>query len=260
MIIHEQIPCRTRQRISKWLNQFHYRETLLPLRTSTDLKGEYNMSKRLFLAASILSIGGVLAACGTEEPAQEDPATTAEDTFEEAVDEAGDEDVPAADATEDEDEETEETDNGTATDPVVSEGTLTASDEQQFELYVLPGYALTAEEPNKDSLYLEEDDSVFMRIESFSLEESDFDTAESVTIQTLEAVNPDAEVSEARELDQPQFVQSSVYSVPSAEGTVTGITVETDEMIVRFSIFDNASVNATEDFIYMGETIRYTGN
>ena len=243
------------------------------------------MSKRLFFAASILSIGGLLAACGTDEPAQDDPDTTAEETFEEAEEDAGAEDVPADEATDEETEtegteETEESgsedteeveesgsedteeaeESGSGTDQVDAEGTLTASDEQSFELYILPGYALTAEEPNKDSLYLEEDDSVFMRIETFSLEDIDFESAESVTIQTLEAVNADAEASETSVIDESKFVQSSSYSVPSAEGTVTGITLETENQIVRLTIFDDANVNATEDFVRMGETIQLTGN
>lgn len=219
------------------------------------------MSKRLFFAASILSIGGLLAACGTDEPAQDDTDTTAEDTFEEAEDDAGADDVPADEATDDETEAEdadESGDSGSGSDPAEPEGTLTASDEQSFELYVLPGYALTAEEPNKDSLYLEEDDSVFMRIETFSLGDTDFESAESVTIQGLEAVNADAEVSETSVLDESKFVQSSSYSVPSEEGTVTGITLETEELIVRLTIFDHATVNATEDFIRMGETIQQT--
>ncbi|HSI66536.1 MAG TPA: hypothetical protein VK947_03910 [Planococcus sp. (in: firmicutes)] len=232
------------------------------------------MSKRLFLAASILSIGGLLAACGTDEPAQDEPDTTAEDTFEEAEEDAGDDEVPADEATDEETETegTEDTDesgtedteegeeSGSGSDSADAEGTLTASDEQSFELYILPGYALTAEEPNKDSLYLEEDDSVFMRIETFSLEDIDFESAESVTIQTLEAVNADAEVSETTALDESKFVQSSSYAVPSAEGTVTGITLQTEDMIARLTIFDSADVNATEDFIQMGETIQRTGN
>ncbi len=42
---------------------------------------------------------------------------------------------------------------------------LKESDNQDFSLYVLPGYELTGEEPQKDVLYLKEKDTLFMRIE-----------------------------------------------------------------------------------------------
>ena len=42
---------------------------------------------------------------------------------------------------------------------------LTKSDNQNFSLYVLPNFELTAEEPYKDLLFLSEDDTNSMRIE-----------------------------------------------------------------------------------------------
>ena len=225
------------------------------------------MKKNLLFAASLLAVSGFMAACGTSDTAEEPTETTGtapEDTAEEALEEEVAEDVPAEDATDEESTEggtesdTKETPDGaseTGSDSIEEEGTLTQSDEQAYELYVLPGYELTSEEPNKDSLYATEDESVFMRIETFTTEELDFASAEEVMQQTLQAVNPDAEVAEGQQLDNPEILNSSVYEVDSTEGKVTGITFEKEEIIVRLTIFDNNELNATEDFKKMGQTI-----
>ncbi|RNF38513.1 hypothetical protein [Planococcus salinus] len=236
------------------------------------------MKKNLLFAASLLAVSGFMAACGTSDTAEEPTETTdtseetadtaPEDTVEEALEEEVAEDVPAEEAVE---EETEDSGSGTdatedspeeasgdVSEAVETEGTLTQSDEQAYELYVLPGYELTSEEPNKDSLYVAEDDSVFMRIETFTTEQLDFASAEETMKQTLNAVNPDAEAVEGQPLENSAVTNSSVYEVDSTEGTVTGITFEKEDLIVRLTIFDNEELNATEDFKRMGQTIERT--
>lgn len=224
------------------------------------------MKKNLLLAASLLAVSGFMAGCGTSDTAEEPTETTGTapaDTAEEALEEEAAEDVPAEDTADEDSTESdaeEATDNASETSPetIENEGTLTQSDEQAYELYVLPGYELTSEEPNKDSLYATEDESVFMRIETFTPEELDFASAEEVMQQTLQAVNPDAEMAEGQQLDNPDILNSSVYEVDSTEGQVTGITFEKEDIIVRLTIFDNTELNATEDFKKMGQTIERT--
>lgn len=208
------------------------------------------MKKHLFLLSSILTIGTLLAACGSPNTAEEEAGTAPEETAEEIVEEETDDSVPAEEAAEEEattDEEAEE---------VEPMGTLTQSDEQNYELYVLDGYELSAEEPRKDALYASDNSAVFMRIETFTPEEIDFAAAEENMKQTLQAVNPDEEPTSAKNFDGTDFSQSSAYEVSSAEGTVTGIVYEKENLIVRLTIFDDSTVNATEDFIAMGQTIK----
>lgn len=187
-------------------------------------------------------MGTLLAACGTADTVEEDTAPV-----------EAPEETPAEETTTSEEETTTSEETVEAAAPA---GTLIQSDEQNYELHVLDGYELTAEEPNKDSLYVTDNSAVFMRIETFSPEDIDFASAAESMKQTLKAVNPDAEAVEASNFDGTNFKQSAAYEVPSAEGSVTGIVYENDKLIVRLTIFDDSTVNATEDFISMGKTIQ----
>lgn len=195
------------------------------------------MKKNLFVLSSILTIGLLLTACGSTNPTDEETAPAPEDAAEEVVQEETDDSVPAADEAE-------------------PEGTLTQSDGQNFEMHVLEGYELTAEEPKKDSLYVKDHPAVFMRIETFTPEETDFATAEETMIQTLQAVSPDEEAVEVTDFDGSGYTQSAAWKVPSSEGTVTGIVYEKDDLLVRLTIFDDSTVNATEEFFAMAKTIK----
>jgi hypothetical protein len=250
-------------------------------------KGGIIMKKNLMFAALMLTMGGALAACGTAEPSSgatngstDEPVeeTAIENTTEETAgdkttetetaneDTASDEAASGETATDeatDEEAAGEETASGDATsdeavEPAAAEGTLTQSDEQPYELNVLSGYELTSEEPGKDSLYLADDSSVFMRIETFAPGEVDFSQAETQLKETLEAVNPEAEIAEGPALKAAEFINSSSYEIPSVEGTVTGIVFEKENQLVRLTVFDNSSAGATDDFIAMGKTIERT--
>ncbi|WP_223633799.1 hypothetical protein [Planococcus sp. 4-30] len=215
------------------------------------------MKKHLFLGSSILTIGMLFAACGSPDTAEENTGTAPEEAAEEVVEEETDDSVFAEEAVEDTEDTEEETAAGEETEEPESElaGSLTQSEEQNYELTVLDGYELSAEEPGKDALYVSDNSAVFMRIETFTPEETDFASAEENMRQTLQAVNPDEQPVEVTDFDGSDFTQSAAYKVPSAEGTVTGIVYEKENLIVRLTIFDDSTVNATEDFIAMGKTI-----
>lgn len=216
----------------------------------------------LFLAATVLTIGGLLAACGSSETEQqpdgaeetpqekdpvEEPAETPAETEEPEAEE------PEAEAEEEPAEEPEIVEEESS--KAETEGELTQSDEQQYEMYVLPGFQLTAEEPNKDALLWEEDSAVFMRIETFNKEDIEFALAEAAMKETLAASNPDAEIEEAAAPQGAKFLNSVAYEIPTAEGKVTGVVYEKENLIVRLTVFDRTGVNATADFIDMGGTI-----
>lgn len=224
------------------------------------------MKKSLLHVALLLTIGGTLAACGTSESNEDTSSNTPEEAVEETIaeedkdketvnDEVGSEEKAAEETTAVEEEaEPEKTADEEAAP--TSEGTLTESDEQPYELHVLPGYALTSEEPGKDSLYKEDDPSVFMRIETFASGEVDFSQAEAQVKETLKAVNAEAEIAEGQKLESADIVKSSSFEVPSAEGKVTGVVFEQENQLVRLTIFDSEAAQATADFIAMGQTIK----
>lgn len=213
------------------------------------------MKKHLFLGSSILTIGLLLTACGSPDTAEENTGTAPEEAAEEIVEEETDDSVPAEEAVEDTEDAEEETTAGEEAEEPELAGTLTQSEEQNYELTVLDGYELSAEEPGKDALYVSDNSAVFMRIETFTPEEIDFASAEENMRETLQAANPDEEPVEVTDFDGADFTQSAAYEIASAEGTVTGIVYEKENLIVRLTIFDDNTVNATEDFIAMGKTI-----
>ncbi|MDN7226127.1 hypothetical protein QWY22_13490 [Planococcus liqunii] len=227
------------------------------------------MKKSLLSAAFLLTMGAALAACGTSESTEntssnKSEASTEETAGEEVTDKetvdedtAGKEDA-AGETTSEVDEVEEAAPEEAAGEEAASapEGTLTQSDEQPYELHVLPGYVLTSEEPGKDSLYKEDDPSVFMRIETFAPGEVDFSQAETQVKETLKAVNAEAEIAEGQALESAGIVKSSSFEVPSAEGKVTGVVIEQENQLVRLTIFDNEAANAIADFTAMGQTIK----
>lgn len=225
------------------------------------------MNKKLFLAASVLAVGGLLAACGTDETSEgttedtptqaveeQNDTTTSEDGKEEETEqgESAEQDTDPAGAADDSEEPAEEP---AEDNPAVNEGTLTASDSQSYELYLLPSYELTAEEPNKDVVYSTENDALFMRIETFKPDEADFAFAEESIQQTVQASNENAELTALPPLDGAEFKNSSVYEIPTENGKVTGVAFEKDGLIVKLTIFDLTDAGVTEEFLNMGKTI-----
>lgn len=214
------------------------------------------MKKSLVSAALLLTMGAVLAACGTSESTENASSTPPETSTEET-----DSNENVAEETTDEENAVEEAPPEEAVGEEASsaaEGTLAESDEQPYELNVLPGYVLTSEEPGKDSLYKESDPSAFMRIETFAPGEIDFSQAETQVKETLKAVNAEAEIAEGQALAGAGIVKSSRFEVPSAEGKVTGVVIEQENQLVRLTIFDSEAANATADLIAMGQTIKRT--
>lgn len=138
-------------------------------------------------------------------------------------------------------------------------GYLTASDEQNYSLYKLDGFELTGEEPNKDALYFVEDDSVFMRIETISDQEADYEIILHNMMQTLAAVSFDEEptkITESNKLPTGEGIENAVgFEVHKEIGTITGYVFERNGMIVRLTVFDRNSANLTDAFLKMGETI-----
>lgn len=224
------------------------------------------MNKKLFLAASVLAVSGLLAACGTDETSegtnedtstdaveeQNDTSTTEESTEDDGQDENAGQDTDAPEADEDSEHPAEEP---AEENPAVNEGTLTTSDSQSYELYLFPAYELTAEEPNKDVVYSTENDALFMRIETFTPDEADFAFADDSIQQTVQASNDKAELMELPAFDGDEFTNSSVYEIATENGKVTGVAFEKEGLIVKLTIFDQTEAGVTEEFLNMGKTI-----
>ncbi|RLJ90314.1 hypothetical protein [Planococcus citreus] len=207
------------------------------------------MKKNALFIPAILTAGILLTGCGTADLAGEEPETEpAETTEEESSDTTQDMETP-----EEAPEEPEASSGNEHSE--TSEGELTMSDNQAYQLYVLDGYEFTAEEPNRDVIFLQENDAIFMRVETYYPSDIDFDELVSNTQDTVQASNPDAELAEFTDYDSSAFSNSAAYEVETAEGHVTGIAFESDNIVVRVTIFDHSTVEARDDFIQMAQTI-----
>ena len=135
---------------------------------------------------------------------------------------------------------------------------LTNSDEQNYSLYKLDGYSLTGEEPNKDSLYLDENPAVFMRVETISKDDASYEIIAENMSETIAAVSVGKEPVQIAKDKLPQsegIVNPIGFQTTFELGTVSGYVFEQGNLIVRLSIFDQKSVNLTDAFLKMGETV-----
>lgn len=223
------------------------------------------MNKKLFLAASVLAVSGLMAACGSDETSEGTTEETSTETVEEQDDTATSDDGTEEESTEEAEQEPESSEAVEESEepaeepaehnPAVSEGTLTSSDSQSYEIYLLPAYELTAEEPNKDVVFATGNDALFMRIETFNPDEADFAFAKESIQQTVQASNENAELTELASFEGAEFKNSALYEIPTENGKVTGVAFEKDGLVVKLTIFDLTESHVTEEFLNMGKTV-----
>jgi hypothetical protein len=133
---------------------------------------------------------------------------------------------------------------------------LTESDEMDYSIYVLDGYQLTSEEPNKDVLYWKEDEQVFMRIETFG-SDTDYTMLTEQMTSSLEydggeAVDVSGEYSLA---DSDGIEELVIRQLETKESLTTGAVFKKDGMTVRLTIFDKPEADQTDALLSMGATI-----
>ncbi len=210
-------------------------------------------SKWNLLLASIAT-ALLLSACGTdtanEKPEEDTDSSTGvvEEVENDTTDENETED-PATDVDESTNNE----------EDVLKDAVQTKSDAQDYSIAVLPNYTLTSEEPGKDSLLADDNDAVFMRIETVQKEEGTYAYLEENMAAVLEAssggVEP-TEVTETASMPSGEGIENvKVLSVQAESGPVTGVIFERGEMVVRLTIFDSPKEEYFENFLRMGETI-----
>ncbi|MGX2959069.1 hypothetical protein JNUCC23_07370 [Peribacillus sp. JNUCC 23] len=183
----------------------------------------------------------------TDKPSTEDDAPTDKPTMED--------DAPATSTTEDNEktvrileqplkfkvngEEKEET------------AFLKNSDNQPFSLYVLPEFELTAEEPNKDVLFLTEQDEVYMRIEHFPTEVNWDDIEANVKTQ----LNAISETVTSIDASQYSLDHAVVYEAVNGDDIVTSVLFQDEKNQSRITIFTKKDHDYRDAFIQMGKTI-----
>ncbi|WLR53693.1 hypothetical protein LC048_14300 [Mesobacillus subterraneus] len=113
-------------------------------------------------------------------------------------------------------------------------GFLKYNDNQNYSMYVLSQYELTAEEPNKDVLMWTEDDSVFMRIELLPVD-SEWTLVEENSKAQLAAVG--SEVKETQTPEDPFFSNAWAMETKSESDIVTTYLIKNEEQPLKLTIF-----------------------
>lgn len=238
------------------------------------------MKKNTFFTALILILTLILGACGQsatndngnnnsnadgqieENDSQENDADKNDaennDVSEEDANEEETEDQGTDGAEDSEEDESNQDDN--ASDESGQAMDRTNSDEQNYSIALLPNYTLTSEEPGKDSLYLTEDGTVFMRIETEQSNAETYDYFKDNLVSLLEATSENgAQPTEltAAELPTGEQLENAVgYQVNTVEGVTTGYVFNSGELTVRLTVFDTLDQTYLPDFIQMGQTIQ----
>lgn len=221
-----------------------------------------NTLQKLLLATGILSLA--LAGCGTtEDTGSEDNGTNTEETAgttdgtQETGDNSNGEDIEQTDD-QSEGEENEETGSSemeqekSLSYQVNGETMEEKSDNQNYSMYVLPSYELTAEEPNKDVLYLTDNDQVFMRIELLP-EDTDWEMAEENAKSQLTAVSSEVQSAEASD---DEFLQDAIiYEAASEEDKAAVYLIKNGGQPLKLSIYTKNDADHTDAFIQMAKTI-----
>lgn len=129
---------------------------------------------------------------------------------------------------------------------------LKSSENQHYTMYVLPEFELTAEEPNKDVLYLGTNEQIFMRIEILP-SDVDWKVLEESTKAQLEAVNEDVQTLE---VPSDEFFKDSIIMETSIDNDiVTAYLIKNEKQPLKFTIFSQKDLNYKDPFIQMGKTI-----
>lgn len=192
----------------------------------------------------------LLSACGTSD---ETDSATPEETEEVAGDQEASED------TTDEQTETGEDTGEAAEEPEAAEpiGERVESDNQPFSLELVEGYSLTAEEPNRDVVYFNENDATFMRIETISKEEGDRTQLVDTLKQTIQASDSAGSLMEISSPTKLPTVNMPVgYEMDVEGGQVSGYVFETELHFVRATIYDVSDAMKTGEFIQMLSTLQ----
>ncbi|ARF15172.1 hypothetical protein [Sporosarcina ureae] len=204
------------------------------------------------LTASIM-----LAACGTSD------ADPEKDTTGNAIEEPAAPETDAEENTSSENETEIETDTEVeASEDVMKDAVETTSDEQDYSMMVLPGYTLTSEEPGRDSLYLEEDSEMFMRIETMPKDEESYTFDELYeNMGELLTASSDGEtpieITDETDLPQADDIKSVKGAVvDSTEGYFTGYVIEREDKLIRVTIYAKENNEHMEEFKDMAATIK----
>jgi len=130
---------------------------------------------------------------------------------------------------------------------------LKYNDNQSYSMYVLPDYELTSEEPGKDVLFLDSDDSVFMRIEVLP-PDSDWNMVSETTKEQVAYLD-----SEGKNMEMPEdefFKNGTGFESMKDGEMVSAYLINNEELKLRLTMFTKSDADHRKAFEEMAKTIK----
>ncbi|WP_338469991.1 hypothetical protein R4Z10_14395 [Niallia sp. XMNu-256] len=136
---------------------------------------------------------------------------------------------------------------------VVDTASWIKSDNQNFGLYVLPAYELSAEEPNNDVVYFKENDLHMMRIQIVT-SNSDWESLKKNTIEQLEAsLNEEVEtVSTPADFSK----NTTVLQTKNDRELITAYLIPKNDHMIKLTIFTQIQDNHLDAFVQMAKHLK----
>lgn len=136
--------------------------------------------------------------------------------------------------------------------------TIVKSENQPFQIALLPEFTLVAEEPGKDTILYNEDERVSMRIETVAVADSTFNDMLQATKDFMNAGSSNGETVDDTEviaLAPTSSKNVAAFRNDYEEDVTVALLFETDNFFVRLIAFDVKDVDFTEALLKMGATI-----
>jgi hypothetical protein len=128
---------------------------------------------------------------------------------------------------------------------------LKYNDNQNYSMYVLPGYELTAEEPHRDILYYDENDSIFMRIEILQ-DNVNWNSMKETTDSQLNVIsNQIRKTSLVNEFSE----ESAIHEVTNGSDIVSAYFINHKDIKLKLTMFTQNGSDHRDAFFQMAKTI-----
>lgn len=125
-----------------------------------------------------------------------------------------------------------------------------------YTIELLEGFTFTPEEPGKDVILYEENDQVYLRIESLTKNDTTYADLVDSTKEWMAAVSEDYETNNIDELVKDEnFANIDSFIANFDESKVVTVVFEKGNLLVRLTSFDLHDVNLTDKLLKMGFTI-----
>ncbi|AVK82917.1 hypothetical protein C3943_04780 [Lysinibacillus sp. B2A1] len=221
------------------------------------------MQKKLFSLLALLLTAVLVVGCNTTDKSESSDAQNNEPSN------TSNEQKPSEDNTAGEAQETPSNDSNTDTstspqqevkyvqkgEDKTEKASESKSAEQGYKMQQLSGFTLTQEEPGKDMLVSNENDEVFMRIETVDASQANYTDVKTSLQDHMNAVGEPVALTSEELAAFKNVTNIEGYVVDFDTEKVVGVVFEKDGLITKLIIHDNDELDLTDAMLNMAATI-----